>query len=233
VMTSVGSATTRYFDKGDLRKLFKLGAEGMCEFLDRLKQRGIANENDLTESRMITHPAIIGVSSHDKVYSSDSIVTIDDDITAEEKNENPFAAAKAPPPSSNSTSYENHDPSQRILGRSQRALLKGPKSNNTNSQQRNRNQGSVIAEKENHPKSPSLISSTSGVGLKSVPKGDGLSTASLLIQEADRLCGGGNKVEAMEVLMDLLEQKSTEVGKVDKIEIHKRIARVANELRWL
>ena len=84
-MTSTGSATTRYFDKKELRKLFKLGAVGVCEFLERLKQRGIAQDHDMTESQMITHQAIIGVSSHDKVYLSDTVVTIVDEEVNEER----------------------------------------------------------------------------------------------------------------------------------------------------
>ena len=43
VMTNMGSATTRYFDNGELRKLFTLGPEGECQFLKRLRERGFAS----------------------------------------------------------------------------------------------------------------------------------------------------------------------------------------------
>ncbi|CAJ1954584.1 unnamed protein product [Cylindrotheca closterium] len=237
VMTSMGSATTRYFDRKELRKLFKLGAVGVCEFLDRLKQRGIAEADDMKASIMITHQAIVEVSSHDKVYLSDTIVTISDDETTESRHNNPFSAAKAPPPSASTTKhyFDTADPSPIVLGRSQRALLKGSNNKKSMDKQTKADGRTSTTEKENERKTINAkLSSKKGEDFKEVSlKAGERPTSSNMIQEADRLCRGGNKVDAMKILMDLLDEKSVEVEKVDKIAIHKRIARVANELEWL
>lgn len=233
-MTSVGSATTRYFDNKELRKLFKLGAVGVCEFLERLKQRGIAQDDDMNESNMIKHQAIVGVSSHDKVYFSDNIVTISDNKATEARHDNPFTAGEAPPPSLTSSHYfESEDPSPKVLGRSQRALLKGFNNNKTFDKQTSTQGRTGTIEKENEVKTINNKPSTKDVAFKTGLWKAGERRTSDFIQEADKLCREGNKVDAMEILMDLLEEKSVDVKNAERIEIHKRIARVANELEWL
>jgi hypothetical protein len=223
-MTSMGSSTTRYFDKGELRKLFMLGPKGKCEFLDRLKDRGLASDDDMTKSRMVAHSDIIGVSSHDNVYKS--IVTISEDEVNDETTENPFSTAHTPPPPSHYEKSQNAGTGNKALGRSQRALFKGTGIRTSN--EKNKQGPNIlkrpISEKENRTNAaiPSTASNAQ----------NGQSFAHKIIRHADNLCEAGHRVGGLEVLMDLLEGKHFQLEKHEKIQLHERIASEAHELQW-
>eukprot|EP00559_Dactyliosolen_fragilissimus_P008537 CAMPEP_0184870294 /NCGR_PEP_ID=MMETSP0580-20130426/37009_1 /TAXON_ID=1118495 /ORGANISM="Dactyliosolen fragilissimus" /LENGTH=559 /DNA_ID=CAMNT_0027372299 /DNA_START=151 /DNA_END=1830 /DNA_ORIENTATION=+ len=72
ITTNSGCATERYFSSDDLHRLFKLNAEGECEFLGKLNK----NENPCAvgasgkTSFLENHDRVVGLSSHDMVYTS-------------------------------------------------------------------------------------------------------------------------------------------------------------------
>jgi DNA excision repair protein ERCC-6-like len=72
VFTNTGNDTAKYFTKQELihRKVFVLGEEGECEFLDKLAQRGLAfDPNEIPSHNFSFHNGVVGQSSHDIVYS--------------------------------------------------------------------------------------------------------------------------------------------------------------------
>lgn len=68
LMTSSGCATERYFSTEELRRLFQLMPKGVSEMMTKLSQK------DSTECTgyllgLNTHQQVVGISSHDMVYS--------------------------------------------------------------------------------------------------------------------------------------------------------------------
>lgn len=75
LMTTAGCATERHFSVNDLKKLFHLGPKGECQMLDKIKigiQNGARGSSGL-RSILEKHEGVIGVSSHDQVYSNSII----------------------------------------------------------------------------------------------------------------------------------------------------------------
>eukprot|EP00984_Skeletonema_dohrnii_P028130 scaffold17962_cov112-Skeletonema_dohrnii-CCMP3373.AAC.1 len=71
------SSTERYFQKDDLRKLFKLGPRGESTMLDKFNAK---SENDAKgasgkKSYLTKHASVVGVASHDVLYSTDALDT--------------------------------------------------------------------------------------------------------------------------------------------------------------
>lgn len=71
------SSTERYFQKDELRKLFKLGPRGESTMLDKFNAK---SDNDATgasgkKSYLTKHASVVGVASHDVLYSADALDT--------------------------------------------------------------------------------------------------------------------------------------------------------------
>eukprot|EP00980_Cylindrotheca_fusiformis_P018597 scaffold6162_cov154-Cylindrotheca_fusiformis.AAC.7 len=223
VMTSMGSATTRYFDKGELRKLFILGPRGRCDFLDLLRQRGLATDENMNESRMVAHPAIIGVSSHDNVYNSTMTVTVSDD----NKCDSPFGTPCTPPPPSQYEKSENAGAKHKTLGRSQRVLFK-----DGNARNRTPNKGIERSPDNTKRESPQIENISEVPNLKT-SKTANVKDFAEAVCLADKFCKEDQKARGMEVLMDLLEGKLLKLDNEEKVQVHERIASVATKLQWL
>jgi hypothetical protein len=239
VMTSMGNETMRYFDKESLGKLFALGPEGGCEFLERLRLKGLASDENSPESLLASHDGVVGVSSHDQVYTSDNLIDItnsaaDKSISNARGKENPFSSASTPPQlgdanmrgmqsSSGAAASRGQQSETMVLGRSQRALNKPAAStvpiravNNLASN-----------EKQNH--TPSIFNNVDKVPLSST-QNERIEKA---FQRVDQARNSGNHAFAMELLMNLLENEYSDLPKEKKMEVHKRTALVAYELQWL
>jgi len=107
VVETSGSNTARYFTPSELSEVFKLGPEGECSFLDKMNtdmenRPEAAIGSSGKPSFLSEHPSVIGITSHDDVYSSKS-----------NESNNPSAAPFATP-----------QPKQKVVGRSQRVLMK-------------------------------------------------------------------------------------------------------------
>ena len=127
VTGSSGSiATERHFDKDDLRKIFALGPAGECEMLKRFNikvsksvafhevpagdspgsQLTFGGSASIKPPFLETHPAVVGMLSHDLMYTN-SVIALDDEPAADPFCGTPMRKGK-------------------VMGRAQRALLKLP-----------------------------------------------------------------------------------------------------------
>jgi hypothetical protein len=245
VMTSMGSATTRYFDTDGLRKLFTLGPEGQCEFLERLRERGLASAEDSPEARLTFHEGVMGVSSHDSLYTSKSLVTIIDDEkvggneSCDTNKENPFSSAPAPPQlaiSKNGPLQNGADRTQggvssvKVMGRSQRALLKSQEVNNA---RRKRDEKSTDLRDE-EKRDQNLADQKDHVEQKILPvnerRDDNVADT---LRKIDNVRASGNLVSALTMWMNVLEERYHDLEKHEKMKVHEGMASVAYELRWL
>lgn len=72
LMTSSGCATERHFSKDDLKKLFVLSPKGECEMLTRIRNKdpnGVEGSSGKC-SILEKHQEVVGLSSHDSVYTN-------------------------------------------------------------------------------------------------------------------------------------------------------------------
>lgn len=221
----MGSSTTRYFDKGELRKLFMLGPTGKCDFLERLRERGLATV-DMGNSGMIVHSEVIGVSSHDKVYNAKSTVTISENDDISISADNPFSTAHSPPAPAHYEKTKLDMTKSRTLGRSQRALFKGTKDRTTN--ETSKQGASNIKEHRSEKENRSDIANPSSISMVQNHR-----SFADVIHHANKLREEGQRINSLEVLMDLLEGKHFPIKKQEKIQLHEHIASAASELQWL
>jgi hypothetical protein len=221
VLTKTGSATQRYFDREDLRKLFQLAPEGKCDVLDRLQKRGQASLNSSAgEEFLASHKGIVGCSSHDGLYSTESLVTMLED---EIPKENPFSSPtpklnlwkggilhKQEIPENQKINAPNKDDRPKVVGRSQRALLMqktSGKARFSSSQHEKVNSDNNVYEASENP----------------------LET----LRRVDALFASGKKVEALSLVMDVLDDRYQALGKNEKMQAHKSVAVIADQLGWI
>jgi hypothetical protein len=211
VTSDVEQAIERHYNLHDLRQLFKLGDAGDCHFLDRMSE-----ENGRTggEECGITHQGIIGVSSHDIIYDSESTTGTCENTDTRgggTQAENPFSS---PTKATNvaireTTITERQKDGHQVLGRSQRIL-------------QNESGDDVIYVKTGSAKSNPTHSQP-----------DESQNFELLLKKADRMVSSGLREEAMEIMMDGMDNSYDGLDKHQKIRLHSRIANLARELRWL
>jgi hypothetical protein len=223
VLTKTGSATQRYFDREDLRKLFQLAPEGKCDVLDRLQKRGQAPSNSSAgEAFLAPHKGIVGCSSHDGLYSTESLVTLLED---EIPKENPFSSPtpklnlwkggilrKHEMPENQKSNARNKDDRPKVMGRSQRALLamqktSGKASFSSSQHKKENSDNNVVYEASENP----------------------LET----LRRVDALFASGKKVEALSLVMDVLDDRYQALGKDEKMQAHKSAAAIADQLGWI
>jgi DNA excision repair protein ERCC-6-like len=216
VFTSTGIDTAKYFTKEELvrEKVFVLGEEGKCEFLDKLNERGLNALTCSPEYIFTSHPGVVGQSSHDIVYSLPDNWA--DDTRDMEEADNPFSS-----PSSKGKWYEtakSSRPKIKVPEGSERVLLKtekvgGPK---------------IIDDKENLGHSFEKIT----IGEKQESKrlqsfGDNMSYIKALQKE-------GKGAAAVNHLMDMSQNASYDnLGNDEKVELHKHMASAARDLKWM
>ena len=226
VIGAGGSATERHFDKDDLRKIFTLGSPGECEMLSMIKRKAGSTNGAVGASGkpsfLESHPGVVGLSSHDKLYTN-SVIEIDNEP------ETPFAG----------TPLRNQS---RAMGRAQRALV-------ANSNTRTKlDFGGIIDENSPAPNEPTDLSNDRKP-LARISNKDGeqekkrsadpfekkISSAALdiniALSDVDAMLEAGRGEDAMSQLLDLLE--SGTVNGPGKISMHKKIATTATQLGWL
>ncbi len=81
LLTSGGSSTARYFDRAELRELFKLAPSGECAMMEKFNEKNLNNATGSSGKRSILskHPQVVGVASQDILYSNMCV-----DLTGEE-----------------------------------------------------------------------------------------------------------------------------------------------------
>jgi hypothetical protein len=224
VMTSTGSATTRYFDRSELSKMFKLAPAGACEILERLKASGQGGSNLSGQTILSSHEGVVGVSSHDGLYTAKSLVTLVDEDDS--PNKNPFSSNPDPshPPSlrlENMGVDENKKPAEKVLGRSQRALLGKDEKENMPT----RDAATIAISRE------SMGGNRTNIEDPQTQSRDNRLDA---LRRVDEMRASGKLVSALSLLMDLFEGKYKALDDKDvKMKVHERIALISNELGWL
>lgn len=122
ITTNSGCATERYFSGADLRKLFELKPEGVCDLLHRLNDRKPEGglERSGNQSFLEAHDQVVGVSSHDGVYTN-TIVDVDE-IHKTKTTEWEWNEKRIETPNQRE-SLQKSKPTAFVLGKSQVALL--------------------------------------------------------------------------------------------------------------
>jgi len=114
VLTSGGSATERYFDKNELRRLFHLEDEGVCPMMEKFRDAtlssstnsiaGDGSNNDADgnsnkkkivggsgkPSFLASHKCVVGISSHDMLYTK-NVVDLSAPDSSKKASQSPFA----------------------------------------------------------------------------------------------------------------------------------------------
>lgn len=205
-MTNQGIATERFFDKKDLRKLFELAPAGECamlaKFNDDISVRGSSGKPTF----LISHDGVVGVSSHDEVYTR-SVINLDDESGAQ----TPFGGTPAR--------------SHKIVGRSQRALL--PKSF--------LNFAEVPNEKENIPSNSFAQPSSPPKKLPQIPGELTYKTLEMEEQSLSlgtkAYTPNVELYDAMDLALTSLSEQRLKGD--EKLALLERIARLGRELGWL
>jgi DNA excision repair protein ERCC-6-like len=215
VFTSTGSDTAKYFTKEELvrEKVFVLGEEGKCEFLEKLNQRCLNNTSHCSPEHSFTsHPGVVGQSSHDIVYSLPENWY---DFTEDK------AAAFIPfSGSSRGEWYELDNRSvlsrRKVIGRAERVLQKAEKSG-----------GRVEKDDKENTNNGAFISD--GIEAKQCR----LPVFGRSLSHVKQLQREGKMAEAMNHLMDVADRSYGNLANDEKVEFHKHMASAASDLKWI
>lgn len=270
ILTNGGSATERYFDKTELRRLFELAPAGKCAMLEKVQQVekqsfGNGNKGILggsgKPSFLESHPSVVGLSSHDLVYTR-AVIDVDKD---QKECPTPFdgtpSRAKTIGRSARCLSGNqiNFDAIDRIQDSDEgNAVIKSKKkwAPATNAKSR------VNEEKMNRqPLRPMEVETDNIISLDytegvrdAVDKEQSLSAAQLsaknksvsgiidilttenqcfntILNNVDTLLETGRLHNALKLALTLLEEGNS--SKNQKLQLHKRISRLGCELGWL
>jgi len=253
MLTNTGNNTAKYFTKEELRKkVFVLGEEGKCEFLNKLQRRGFSyDEKKNLEHSYSSHEGVIGQSSHDVVYSLPENFYFEE--TLHSPSQQPFSS---PPTETKWLTNKTLEP--RLLGRSQSVLSRKVDSfdkenkagkikyigspptetkwmtNKTKPRLLGRSQ-SVLSRKMDNFDKENKAEKSKYIGAKSNDSRPVTSSTLLTksISTIKNLKDSAEKEQAMSFLMDLLEEKDATLNDSDKTMIHLHMATISNSLGWL
>jgi hypothetical protein len=227
----------RYFDKSELRNLFKLAPPGVCDVMNKVQDQGRELANWKYNAFISSLNCVVGLSPHDGFYSVGATSSLE---TTNHKNSASFvgdAMARAKP----------------LLGRAQRVMQREANGNDksiSTTKDVSSNKVGVVdlynsqdecsyMEKENDskhkaPPSAKKHSITNDKNKKeqkpsaSRPK---TSVADVLkrVAEQERK---GNPKRALKLLIELLEQNE-EMTQTEKLQVHSRMATIAHHVGLL
>ena len=271
ITTKKGSKTARYFEKHELEKLFRLAPAGECEMLEKFQgekaKRDRCDEdedvNDANNKSFVVgasgkpsflevHPGVVGLSSHDHLYSNAEAGGGGlDDL----EPQTPFASTPFNKP-------KQHGRAGRVMAGKTLDFGATAKPGTEGSKvQMIPLGGGRHAKKERRP----LVDLTSNVsvgqdtviltdfkprGRSSTEKENtaGISEAQasklclpspsaidlkVIFETVDRMIGEGDLEKAMGLLMDELDNFYEFRDKDEKVQIHKKISHLGVRLSWL
>mmetsp|Transcript_13981 Transcript_13981/g.35158 ORF Transcript_13981/g.35158 Transcript_13981/m.35158 type:complete len:510 (-) Transcript_13981:943-2472(-) len=245
VLTNTGNATAKYFTKEELRKrVFVLGVEGECEFLDKLEAKGyIFKKREFPEHSHSSLEGVIGQSSHDIVYSlPDNFYFEEEELLSPSKSPQPFSS---PPVQakwfSTNTEMKVISHSKAVISKKSPQPFSSPPVEATWFREKTEmivtGRSESVDNKENR-----------GDNEKSTPGrikivGDACSVdsqsdafSSLLensLSKVKSLRSSGKKEQAVGVLMDLLDDARADLNEDEESKVHNEMATITNELGWL
>lgn len=222
VVTNMGSSLARYFDRHDLKQIFKLNQVGQCDFLDRLGEKGRTRGSD------VFHKGVLGISSHDALYTENVGVSREQNGCQAEASsqENPFSSpSKAISLTSHEVSGSNATKGGRqVLGKSQRVLNKGGMTK----------ENVLIPLRKLGEKTNIVPSSDVKSQRKETSTNEGMKyDIKEVFIRADRFIADGRLEYAMEILMDAMDNLYGDLEMSLKMQLHERMSSIAYELRWL
>lgn len=209
LLTSGGSSTARYFDQSELSELFKLAPAGECAMLNKFTENSSNNiaGSSGKPSILSKHPQVVGVASHDLLYSNMHI-----DLTAEE----PFSRQKSQQKlvMSEELNFEDltMDDSPVKKKYSEQALK--PLGDGMNRTRQKREDAKAKRELESN----NTKRNTSGNNM---------------FREVDGLLHDGRHDEAMAALLYLVEKKNNPLEGETKLAVHRKISVIAHSIGWL
>jgi len=188
-----------------------LGKAGECLLLDRLNE-----ENGRTggEECPIDHPGIIGISSHGILYDD---ATLEDNACKGEREtqpENPFSSPTKAATLAIMETVATENPSNihQVMGKSRRIL--------------ERNTGNEILQVK-------TLSATADHYGAYATQHDENKNIEFLLKKADHLASSGRREDAIEIMMDGMENSYNTLDRQQKMNLHGKISHLARELGWL
>lgn len=226
ILTNTGIDTAKYFTKEELqKKLFLLGEEGECEFLDKLQKRGFSyDEKENPEHSYSSHKGVVGQSSHDIVYSLPENFYLEESIQS--PTNQPFSSPPQPfssPPIEAQWVTKKTEP--KIMGRSLAVL-----SEKTNCFDNKENKEKNYSSKTEKTK---FVDGESKLKLRISVDSQASTMLEKTLSKANNLRRSGKKEQAVSLLMDLLDHKSGTLSKDDLLKVHDRMIVITSELGWL
>jgi hypothetical protein len=226
ILTNTGNDTAKYFTKEELqKKLFLLGEEGECEFLDKLQKRGFSyDESENPEHSYSSHKGVVGQSSHDIVYSLPENFYLEELIQS--PTNQPFSSPPQPfssPPIEAQWFAKKTEP--KIMGRS--LAVPSERTNCLDNKENKEKHYSSKTEKNN------FVDGESKQKFRDSVDSQASTTVEKTLSKANNLRRSGEKEQAVGLLMDLLDRKGGTLNKDDLSKVHERMIVITNELGWL
>lgn len=185
--------------------MFQLAPAGECEVLKKL---GVVDSR-VRSGPLLSHPGVVGVSTHDNVFENAAKAAGD---VPSETNDAPFAGT----------------PAKKVFGRSQRVLLgvdAAPQK--TNVLMISKGKENCVVSIDENSCNPKRDVDSDPVSTRKIYT---LDTVSSMLQEAQSSIDRGEELEAMTLLLDVLEKESP--LREEKILLHSTIANLANAMSW-
>jgi hypothetical protein len=211
--SSNSSTTERYFEKDELRELFKLGSRGFSSMMDKFNSK---TDNDATgasgkKSFLTKHTSVVGVASHDVLYSTGAL---DKDPFSREPYQLKKAKGRRSASSDeNGTIKDDSDSIEDLtIPYSPRAdaVPLGNKSN----------KAKVTKTKTSEPTS-------------TAESGSNTEEVVATLDEADSLIADQEYDKAMSLLLDMVENENIILAQNHKLDTHGKIAQIGKILGWL
>ena len=208
VVLSNAGATARYFDHAELKDLFKLAPEGVSATLEKFNKKSDNNaaESSGKQSFLTKHPMVIGVASHDVLYSTIEIDVDDDAPFSRLPYQKTGGIRKGVTPLNAQIDLTIDDDSPDL--KPLRGGLNRTKQRIEDAKEAKR--AEAMTKK---------VQNTSHVGK--------------ILREADSLIENRKYGEALDVLLSSIEGDFALLQGDDKLAIHAKVAQVAGQLGWL
>jgi len=207
VVLSNAGATARYFDYSELKDLFKLAPDGVSATLEKFHKKSDNNaaESSGKPSFLTKHPMVIGVASHDVLYST---IDIDVDNDGAPFSRLPYQKTGkgegiTPLNAQIDLTEDDSSPEASLLG----GGLNKTKQRIEDAKKARRAQTTRTAQHSSH------VEDT--------------------LREAESLIANQKYGDAMDVLLSLIEGDFALIKGEDKLAIHAKVAQVAGVLGWL
>ena len=215
---SLSGSTKRYFDREDLRDLFKLSpSDAPCSMLTKFNGSSAMGSSG-KPSFLSSHPCVVGVASHDILYNNASA---NDNSTVDLTSSTTSTATRfTRSPFKSSGQLKSLDDYMDVIGVQNPPNFK-PLSGGLNQTRENRmNARAKHGKKELKGFSEATHKNVSAAVEIALSKTDDLITKNELGQ-------------AMDILLGLIESEAHLIHGDTKLRVHEHIAHVSSKLGWL